>query len=220
MLMIRSHEAVTQSQFGPRAALYVTSALHASGADLDALEAIAAETRPARAVDLGCGGGHVAYRPAPHAGEVVACDLSADMLAEVAKTASFSTHHWRTLEPGLARGGAPRVGATALFIDSVSPGRTSSRKSRKRVRLLRHYTSDRSLAKAPPLGSAFLGGTELHRHPRSASDRFSTLAANHSLEVSTFFFPCLPFVPFSIILAFERRHDYVLLRCNAEVARF
>lgn len=55
MLMTRSHDAVTQSQFGPRAALYVTSALHAAGPDLDALEAIAAETRPGRALDLGCG---------------------------------------------------------------------------------------------------------------------------------------------------------------------
>lgn len=152
--MSRSHDAVTQSQFGPRAALYVTSALHAAGPDLDAVEAIAAETRPARALDLGCGGGHVAYRLAPHAGEVVACDLSPDMLAQVARTARerglanlrtqhaaaeqlpfddasfdlvatrFSAHHWRTLDPGLAEAHrVARPGATAIFIDSMSPGR-------------------------------------------------------------------------------------------------
>jgi SAM-dependent methyltransferase len=168
MLMTRSHEAVTQSQFGPRAASYVTSALHASGPDLDALEAIAAETRPGRALDLGCGGGHVAYRLAPHAGEVVACDLSADMLAEVTKTASdrelanirtreaaaeqlpfddasfdlvatrFSAHHWRTLEPGIAEARrVARQGATAVFIDSVSPGRALHDTHLQAVELLR-----------------------------------------------------------------------------------
>lgn len=154
MLMTRSHDAVTQSQFGPRAALYVTSALHAAGPDLDALEAIAAETRPGRALDLGCGGGHVAYRLARHAGEVVACDLSPDMLAVVARTAGergfanirtreaaaerlpfddasfdlvatrFSAHHWRAFDAGLAEAHrVARPGATAVFIDSASPGR-------------------------------------------------------------------------------------------------
>ena len=37
--MTRSHDAVTHAQFGPRAADYVQSAVHASGADLDMLEA-------------------------------------------------------------------------------------------------------------------------------------------------------------------------------------
>lgn len=127
-----SHETVVDAQFGPRAAAYVQSAVHAAGADLDALEALAAAARPARALDLGCGGGHVAYRLAAHAKEVVACDLSADMLQAVAATAQarglgniatrqaaaerlpfddeafdfsatrFSAHHWRDLRQGLA----------------------------------------------------------------------------------------------------------------------
>jgi ubiquinone/menaquinone biosynthesis C-methylase UbiE len=130
--MTRSHDAVTQSQFGPRAAAYVQSAVHSSGPDLEALEAIAAKARPARALDLGCGGGHVAYRLAAHAREVVASDLSPEMLAAVAATAEarglgnirtceapaerlpfedgafdflacrFSAHHWRDFPAGLA----------------------------------------------------------------------------------------------------------------------
>ena len=52
-----------------------------------ALEAIIEKIRPARALDLGCGGGHVAYLLARHAARVVAVDLSADMLAAVAATA-------------------------------------------------------------------------------------------------------------------------------------
>ncbi|MBB4638141.1 class I SAM-dependent methyltransferase [Longimicrobium terrae] len=147
--MTRSHDANTQSQFGPRAALYVTSAMHAAGPDLDALDEIAAEMRPERALDLGCGGGHVAYRLAPHAGEVMACDLSAEMLAVVAQTASerglmniqtheaaaerlpfddatfdlvatrFSAHHWRTLEPGIAE--AHRVAKPGATVIFIDP---------------------------------------------------------------------------------------------------
>lgn len=194
MRMTRSHDAVTQSQFGPRAALYVTSALHASGADLDALEAIAAETRPGRAVDLGCGGGHVAYRLAPHAGEVVACDLSADMLAEVAKTASergfanirtreaaaerlpfddasfdlvatrFSAHHWRTLEPGLAEAHrVARPGATAIFIDSVSPGRALHDTHLQAVELLRDTSHVRDYAVAEWVAAVVRAGFTVQR---------------------------------------------------------
>jgi len=127
----RPHDAVVDAQFGPQAAAYVQSAVHAAGRDLDRLEEIAREARPGRALDLGCGGGHVAYRLAPHAQAVVACDLSAEMLAAVRQTAAargfanittelapaerlpcedgafdfvatrFSAHHWRDLDGGL-----------------------------------------------------------------------------------------------------------------------
>jgi len=126
------HNQVVDAQFGPQAQAYVQSAVHAAGEDLDQLEAIARDRRPARALDLGCGGGHVAYRLAPHAGNVVACDLSAGMLAAVRDTVAerglanitteqapaerlpfadaafdfvatrFSAHHWCNVERGLA----------------------------------------------------------------------------------------------------------------------
>jgi len=73
--------------FGPRADAYVTSAVHASGADLDQVAALAQRHAVGRALDLGCGGGHVSYRLALHAGSVVACDPSPQMLAAVARTA-------------------------------------------------------------------------------------------------------------------------------------
>lgn len=133
----RSHEALVDAQFGPQAAAYVQSPVHAQGADLDDLEAIVRGARPARALDLGCGGGHVAYRLAPHAQAVVACDLSGEMLAAVREIAAardlrnitteqapaerlpfadaafdfvatrFSAHHWRDFGAGL--GEARRV---------------------------------------------------------------------------------------------------------------
>jgi len=128
----KTHDAVVDAQFGPQASAYVQSAVHAGGEDLDQLEAIAQRARPERALDLGCGGGHVAYRLSPHSGQVVACDLSPGMLAAVRETAArrgldnittelaaaeslpfedgafdlvasrFSAHHWRDLDRGLA----------------------------------------------------------------------------------------------------------------------
>jgi SAM-dependent methyltransferase len=118
-------------QFGPRADAYVQSAVHASGADLDELKAFVAGKSFARVLDLGCGGGHVGFTMAPHVGEVVAYDLSADMLAAVAKEAAsrgfsnlstrqgraetlpfedasfdfvatrYSTHHWQDVPAAL-----------------------------------------------------------------------------------------------------------------------
>ena len=129
--MNRSHRAIVETQFGPRAAAYVQSAVHAAGEDLDALEAIARQQAPKRALDLGSGGGHVAYRLAAHATEVTASDLSAEMLAAVAGTSRdkglaniatcaapaehlpfedasfdfvgcrFSAHHWHNFHSGL-----------------------------------------------------------------------------------------------------------------------
>lgn len=129
--MTQSHESIVQQQFGPQAAAYVSSAVHASGPDLDRIAAIAAEVRPAHALDLGAGGGHVSYRLAPHAGAVTASDLSADMIAAIGAHAAgqglanisgqvapaealpfadgafdflacrFSAHHWRDFEGGL-----------------------------------------------------------------------------------------------------------------------
>lgn len=125
------HEKIVEAQFGPRAKAYVESAVHARGADLDALAGIVGGLAPARALDLGAGGGHVSYLLAAHAGEVVAADLSSEMLAAVAGTARekglgnlstveaaaealpfedgafdflctrFSAHHWRDWERGL-----------------------------------------------------------------------------------------------------------------------
>lgn len=125
------HENAVVAQFGPRARAYVESAVHAKGADLEALQAIVAEIKPAHALDLGAGGGHVAYVMARHAQAVTACDLSPEMLAAVAATARekglanirtaqgaaerlpfedgtfdflatrYSAHHWRDFEGGL-----------------------------------------------------------------------------------------------------------------------
>ena len=129
--MSKAHERVVEAQFGPRAKAYVESAVHSQGADLDAIGALAHKLRPELALDLGAGGGHVAYVVARHAQRVVATDLSSEMLAAVARTARekglgnietveapaellpfedgtfdfvasrYSAHHWRDFDAGL-----------------------------------------------------------------------------------------------------------------------
>jgi len=129
--MTHETESLVTRQFGPRAAAYVESSVHAQGEDLEDLKAFAGARRFARALDLGCGGGHVSFALAPLAGEVVAYDLSADMLTAVAKQAAargltnlftrqgaaenlpfedasfdfvatrYSTHHWQDVPAAL-----------------------------------------------------------------------------------------------------------------------
>jgi SAM-dependent methyltransferase len=127
----KTHEAIVGQQFGTRAAAYLSSAVHAQGADLAALAALVAAQSPMRVLDLGCGAGHVSFAVAPHAEAVVAYDLSANMLEVVARAAAergfanittrqgvaehlpfpdasfdcvlsrYSAHHWRDFEAGL-----------------------------------------------------------------------------------------------------------------------
>ena len=81
----KSHETLVGTQFGSRAAAYLTSAVHARGEDLDALAALVRARPDSRVLDLGCGGGHVTFAAAPHVREVIAYDLSPEMLDVVAR---------------------------------------------------------------------------------------------------------------------------------------
>lgn len=126
-----SLRAFAAETYGSRALDYVNSVVHSLGPDLDQVEATVAGKGLARVLDLGCGGGHVSYRVAPHVGAVVACDVTASMLEAVADTAAergltnitvqqaaaealpfpsasfdavlsrFTTHHWSDMEAGL-----------------------------------------------------------------------------------------------------------------------
>jgi cyclopropane fatty-acyl-phospholipid synthase-like methyltransferase len=62
---MRSHQQVVTEQFGSTAAAYLTSSVHAQGADLQELAQIAAAIPGARVLDLGCGGGHASFAVAP-----------------------------------------------------------------------------------------------------------------------------------------------------------
>ena len=128
---MRSHQQVVTEQFGSTAAAYLTSSVHAQGADLQELAQIAASIPGARVLDLGSGGGHASFAVAPVVEKVIAYDLSEEMLNVVASAAAgrglgnlavrqgsadrldfpdasfdlictrFSAHHWRQLPQAL-----------------------------------------------------------------------------------------------------------------------
>jgi ubiquinone/menaquinone biosynthesis C-methylase UbiE len=86
-------QEMTVSQFGSNAERYLTSAVHAAGADLERLVAVVRDKPSVRALDLGCGAGHVAYALARGgAHRVVAYDPSSEMLSVVAREASRRGH--------------------------------------------------------------------------------------------------------------------------------
>lgn len=81
--MTDSHQTLVSGQFGAKAQAYVDSAVHAQGEDLRRLAEILSAKPGGRVLDVGCGGGHATYAAAPHCREVVASDLSEEMLAVV-----------------------------------------------------------------------------------------------------------------------------------------
>ncbi|ACC71356.1 class I SAM-dependent methyltransferase [Paraburkholderia phymatum] len=83
---MKHHDQVADA-FGSTAAAYLTSQVHATGADLQTLAASVAATPGAAVLDLGCGAGHASFAVAPHAASVVAYDIAPQMLATVAGAA-------------------------------------------------------------------------------------------------------------------------------------
>jgi ubiquinone/menaquinone biosynthesis C-methylase UbiE len=130
-MMSNTVHNLVSKQFSPRAAAYVQSAVHAQGEDLKELAEFAQAGNFKRALDLGCGGGHASFAIAPYVGEIVAYDLSAEMLSAVAQEGArrgfanlqtqqgtveklpfadasfdfvvtrFSAHHWHDIRAGL-----------------------------------------------------------------------------------------------------------------------
>jgi SAM-dependent methyltransferase len=85
--MENAQQRLVVAQFGPQASAYVESAVHAQGADLDHLADLLTARPAKRALDLGCGGGHVSLRIAPLVEHVTAYDLAEPMLEAVARQA-------------------------------------------------------------------------------------------------------------------------------------
>ncbi len=80
---MRDHEdskLLSQQRFGARAGSYVTSTTHAQGVDLDRLPEIAQPEPEWTVLDVATGGGHTALKFAPHVAQVVATDLTPEML--------------------------------------------------------------------------------------------------------------------------------------------
>ena len=81
-------KSLVEQQFGPNAAAYSTSAVHAMGASLPRMVELAAPEKHWVALDVATGAGHTAAAFAPHVARVIAADLTEEMLQEAAKLAA------------------------------------------------------------------------------------------------------------------------------------
>jgi len=84
----QSHHDNVEKQFGSQAKAYLTSAVHASGRDLQRLAERLADFPDASVLDLGCGAGHASFVAAQQVSHVTAYDLSSQMLEVVSAAAS------------------------------------------------------------------------------------------------------------------------------------
>ncbi|SCK11574.1 class I SAM-dependent methyltransferase [Vogesella sp. LIG4] len=131
---MQAHQHATTRQFDPQAQAYLGSAVHAAGPDLAAARDLLAANLPgsARALDVGCGAGHLAFTLAPLLAGITALDPAPSMLDTVASAAAerglaniatcaghagalpfadgsfdlvasrYSAHHWLDLAAGVA----------------------------------------------------------------------------------------------------------------------
>lgn len=129
--MVEQQHGFIASHYASRAQDYVSSVVHATGDDLIQIENDLRGRGYGGVLDLGCGGGHVSFCAAPLVGEVVACDITSEMLEAVRASAAerglsnigvrqgaaenlpfegaqfdavlcrFSAHHWPSMEAGL-----------------------------------------------------------------------------------------------------------------------
>lgn len=79
----QSHHDKVSQQFGSQASAYLSSAVHATGRDLERLSTRLADFPQAKLLDMGCGAGHASFVAASQVKEVIAYDLSEQMLSVV-----------------------------------------------------------------------------------------------------------------------------------------
>jgi len=82
------NKTLVQRQFGANASNYATSEVHAAGASLGRLIELVRPRQHWRVLDIATGAGHTAAAFAPHVAEVVASDVTSEMLAEARKLAA------------------------------------------------------------------------------------------------------------------------------------
>jgi ubiquinone/menaquinone biosynthesis C-methylase UbiE len=102
---------LVRRQFGQNAANYATSVVHAKGASLERLVELMAPDGDWRVLDIATAAGHTAFAFAPHVAEVVASDLTPEML-EVARAGG--------VERGLSNVAYELADAESLPFDDAS----------------------------------------------------------------------------------------------------
>lgn len=102
MNMKNTHSQAVDKQFGSQAQDYLTSAVHSQGKDLQRLATLLAPYKEAQVIDLGCGAGHASFVAAGAVKNVIAYDLSKQMLDVVAQAASDKQMNNITVRQGVA----------------------------------------------------------------------------------------------------------------------
>ncbi|SFN39224.1 Methyltransferase domain-containing protein [Izhakiella capsodis] len=98
----QSHHDNVDKQFGAQADAYLSSTVHSRGDDLVRLAECLSVENQCRLLDLGCGAGHASYVAAQYVRDVVAYDLSMQMLAVVKNTAQERGYNHLTTVQGYA----------------------------------------------------------------------------------------------------------------------
>lgn len=78
---------VNQQQYHDKSKAYLNSKVHAQGAEFEKICRILEQQPFKHVLDLGCGGGHVTYHIAPYAEQIIAYDLTAEMVQLVVEQA-------------------------------------------------------------------------------------------------------------------------------------
>lgn len=81
-----TQKPTARDQFAPVAGAYLTSAVHANPNAMDSMVALV-QPQGGTVLDIGTGAGHTAYAFAPHVNQVVAFDMTPEMLAIVEEQA-------------------------------------------------------------------------------------------------------------------------------------
>lgn len=79
---------LVQQQFGPNAANYAVSAVHAEGASLARMVALTRPRQDWHCLDVATGAGHTAAAFAPHVASMIASDMTEEMLAQARQLAA------------------------------------------------------------------------------------------------------------------------------------
>ena len=84
---VKTHNCLVDKQFGSQAEMYLTSSVHAFGQEFANVEELVQQFESPHVLDLGSGAGHISFYSAPFAQQVIAYDLSEEMLKIVADSA-------------------------------------------------------------------------------------------------------------------------------------
>jgi SAM-dependent methyltransferase len=162
--------SVVQRQFGAAAGNYAVSAVHAGGPSLDAVVERAALRGNERVLDVGCGAGHTALALARSASEVIALDLTEEMLATAAGLARERGHANVWFKRGRAEAlpfpdGSFDVVTSRLCAHHYADAAAATREAARVLRPGGQYILVDSYSPEDPVQDTFLNAIEVLRDP-------------------------------------------------------